>query len=147
MVEMLPMLVIFIILFGLLLGFWSTVHRGTLQNMSARHYAFEVLNNRTHFIYHRDTPGASADKSQDYYEKPGFRYFAIVESQTGGSPVLRPPRKEINLFDLNASSKADKKFSRWMRDTTQANPVQLKQGYGICLDCKCGGIRIKGSKC
>ena len=52
--EMLFLLLVFVVLFGLTLGFWGGIHTATLQSISARHYSFEIINNRTHFEYHRD---------------------------------------------------------------------------------------------
>ena len=73
MVEMLPLLSIFVILFGLTFGLWTGIHSGILQSIAARHYAFEVINNRTHFIYHRDTESPAGNKS--YYGKDGKTLF------------------------------------------------------------------------
>ena len=145
MVEMLPMLVVFIILFGLLLGFWSAIHRGILQNIAARHYAFEVLNNRTYYIYHRDKiqPNKILE-DKDYYKNPGFRYFAIVDIDPAlsNNPPHKTPIKEINLFDLGSGSRfiPEGQTNSSPAGQRQSNPIRLKQGYGICIDHDCGGL-------
>ena len=72
-VEMLPLLALFVILFGLTFGFWDSIHRGVLQSIAARHYAFEVINNRSHYIYHRDTQNPKGEFG--YYGKDGHRFF------------------------------------------------------------------------
>jgi len=77
-VEMLSFLAVFVTLFGLAFGFWTAIHRGTLQSIAARHYAFEVINNRTHFIYHRDTVDAGDDGNKKaYYKKNGSRFLPL----------------------------------------------------------------------
>ena len=132
MVEMLPLLFIFIILFGLTFGLWASIHSGTLQSIAARHYAFQVLNNRTHFIYHRDTMKINNNKTL-YYEKNGKRFFAIVEAKTGKVELI-PEIKEINLFNQGVLSiTGDNKSQK-----AQTNPIKLRTGYGICIDFDCG---------
>lgn len=129
-VEMLPLLSIFVILFGLTFGLWTGIHSGALQSIAARHYAFEVINNRTHFIYHRDTENPAGDKS--YYEKDGKRFFAIIEDTT--NPRLIAEKKPLNLFGQDSLQiTGDSSAS-----AQQSNPIKLKTGYGICIDFECG---------
>ena len=140
--EMLPLLVVFVMLFGLTFGFWSTIHSGTLSSIGARHYAFEVLNNRTHFIYHRDEgayagPGNGADS---YYEEHNFRFFAVVKKQIGGSPKQKVLERKLSLFTKPDSSGGSNKM--WInavsRNQNTANPIWIKAGYGICINAECG---------
>ena len=137
-VEMLPLLVVFIILFGLTLGLWQTIHSGVLRSIATRHYAFEVINNRTHIVYHRDTKKPQDDKQ--YYRKNGYRFFGSIKRQPISNPQPLAREKEINRFNLggtqissiNVRNVADP-------DLGQVNPIKLKIGYGMCLDCQCGG--------
>ena len=89
-VEMLFLLPLFVVLFGLTFGFWTAIHRGSLQSIAARHYAFEVLNYRSDINYHRDVclfgPN-NCDKlnvNEEYYGegegKGGYRFFAVVKN-------------------------------------------------------------------
>ncbi|MCZ0933061.1 MAG: hypothetical protein OXJ52_07915 [Oligoflexia bacterium] len=132
MVEMLPLLSIFVILFGLTFGLWISIHSGILQSISARHYAFEVINNRTHFIYHRDIIEPGDKKS--YYEKDGKRFFAIVELQASASPYIISEKKSLSLFDKDSLRITGDPGS----GSPQRNPIWLKTGYGICIDFNCG---------
>ena len=87
--EMLFLIVVFMVLFAITLGFWGAVHTATLQSVSARHYSFEVINNRTHFEYHRDWPlegnagknhmlrNTTSPGPKDYHGKMGMRLFYI----------------------------------------------------------------------
>ena len=130
-VEMLPLLVVFVILFGLTFGFWTSIHSGTLSSIAARHYAFEVINNRTHFVYHRDTIPPEDD---DYYKKNGYRFFAVVDEQPTSNLKLKPLDHRINLFDGGKTG-----ITEFLNNTTKANPIWIKTGYGICLNFECGG--------
>ena len=132
-VEMLPLIILFVMLFGLTFGLWTSIHNGTLRSIAARHYAFEVLNNRTHFVYHRDT---SEGSSQQYYKKNAYRVFLNVKHQTASNPENIPESNPLSLFDqgilkTKPSDTANSKFP-------QSNPIYLKMGYGICIDSKCG---------
>ena len=132
MVEMLPLLAVFVLLFGLTFGFWTSIHSGILQSISARHYAFEVINNRTHFIYHRDTQAPAGNSS--YYEKDGKRFFAVVEFQPSGDPDIIAEKQALSLFDKDGLRITGDPQS----SSAQTNPIKLKTGYGICIDLKCG---------
>lgn len=132
-VEMLPLLVVFVMLFGLAFGFWTTIHSGTLSSIGARHYAFEVINNRTHFVYHRSDGGSPRDK--DYFKKNGYRFFAVVKYQLGLNPDLKLLKRSINLFDSNPQWSS----SEFINQPNQANPIGIKAAYGICIDFDCGG--------
>ena len=137
-VEMLPLLVVFVILFGLTFGLWQSIHSGTLKSIAARHYAFEVINNRTHIIYHRDI-GDKPHQRDSYYKKNGYRFFASVKRQmTTTNPDPIAEKKQINRFN-SSDTQITNKGERTDYSTGQVNPVKLKIGYGICLDCKCGG--------
>ena len=138
-VEMLPLLMVFIMFFGLTFGFWQAIHSGTLQSIAARHYAFEVINNRTNLFYGRDeapdpdNPPTLSDKN--YYKKNGYRYFSVVKYQPGiPSPNPDPAKKKLNLFGGSPLNIDD------VSGGEKASPIHLKQAYGICLNLHCGGI-------
>ena len=139
-VEMLPLLMVFIIFFGLTFGFWQSIHAGTLQSIAARHYAFEVINNRSNLFYGRDEKLTGSDPNSEinlpddsYYKKNGYRYFSVVKSQPGTTPDPKVETKELNLFGgspLNIEERRDD-------SSRAASPIWLKQAYGICLHLKC----------
>ncbi len=133
-VEMLPLLFIFVMFFGITFGFWSAIHKATLHSIAARHYGFEVIHNRSDLYYHRDTDTGKPNKN--YYGKPnkGLRYFAIVEHQTV-DPELKPRINKLNLFD-----KGELTINSIQDPTLEVNPIKLKIGYGICIDYECGGL-------
>jgi len=136
-VEMLPLLVLFVLMFGLSFGLWTSIHRATLKSIAARHYSFEVLNNRTHYIYHKDTREASS--SRDYYAKNGMRFFANVAYQESESPELQRETKNnsLSLFDDGITQIHSPKASNSSDfPDEQTNPIKAEIGYGICIDTK-----------
>ena len=131
-VEMLPLLAVFVILFGFTFGFWTSIHRGTLQSIAARHYAFEVINHRTHFVYHRDTGPEPPVGNEAYYRSNGYRFFAVVDKQPISSLRLKPEEAALSLFNAELGSIPNQ------RDV-KVSPIWLKVGYGICINLECGG--------
>ena len=155
--EMLFLLLVFVVLFGLTLGFWGAIHTGTLQSISARHYSFEVLNNRTHFEYHRDWPVESTPSSpkimigngnypgsKAYHGNFEMRFFYV----TGifGMDTANVTTRGLNFFkeidrDTATVIPGDESIppsdgSIPGHDTTgprgvKANPIWIKVGYGI----------------
>jgi len=116
-------------------GLWTSIHRATLKSIAARHYSFEVLNNRSHYIYHRDTDQATDEKS--YFKKNGKRFFANTAHQTVSNPnLLREENENISLFDKGVTQihPAQRSNSSKVRLDEQANPIKPEIGYGICID-------------
>ena len=107
--EMLFLLLVFVVLFGLTLGFWGGIHTATLQSISARHYSFEIINNRTHFEYHRDWNLGSSPASKGnmlgnkafagadrYHGKWGMRLFYV--SGISGQKEPNVTTRGLNFF-------------------------------------------------
>ncbi len=166
--EMLPLLVVFVALVGLTVGLWGAVHSGVLQSIAARHYAFEIINNRSHFEYHRDyNPGEPSPSpfmynnsefaivEKDYYGDVGSRLFYITSSKIESEDEPYVPLRGINFFEeikraYNENPKgiipfqektASAEFHRDSSDDDppeRVNPLWLMTGYGICIDCPCG---------
>ncbi len=140
-VEMLPLLAIFITVFGLAFGFWTSIHSGTLQSIAARRYAFEVINNRSDFVYHRDTKEAANYKQ--YFQKNGNRFFAVVQQQKNPEPKLQAEGKDLSLFN----KKDPMSIEKVRQEGNKVSPIWLKTGYGICIDCKCGEVTCPKCDC
>ena len=133
--EMLFLLLFFVTLFSFTLGFWGAAHTATLQSIAARHYAHEVLNNRTHYEYHRDwlldDPGNSdkmvggnvEGEKEKYIEPMGARFFFI-------SGEFNKKQQFMSKRGLN--------FFKVINDTDEQSPeapkspvIRIKTGYGI----------------
>ena len=140
MVEILPLLVVFVTFFGLAMGLWGAVHSGTLQSIAARHYAFEVINNRTHIEYHRDwnkdsDPGSgnmfgSSASSEPYHRPLGMRSFAVVTTQPGNKPEELVENRGLNFFS-DIDRKYDQKPGGILSspETDSANNYSSRSGF------------------
>ena len=138
--EMLFLLLFFVTLFSFTLGFWGAAHTATLQSTAARHLAFEVLNNRTHYEYHRDwllngrggdgkMVGGSTMDSQDLYLRDlDARFFFI-------SGELDPPQTDatiqtkrgVNFF----KAVGDGSREGQSQEAPGSKVIKIKTGYGI----------------
>ena len=138
LVEMLPLLVVFVAFVSLTIGMWGSVYSAVVQSVSARHYAFEVLNNRAHFEYHRDytlqdskgsglSYGSSQNPqtfdTQNFYGEIGSRLFLIVSPGANNKPYAT--ERYITLFANTSSSSKDfidssdtKKTAQWHNEKT-----------------------------
>lgn len=137
LVEMLPILVICVVLVSVTIGLWGITYSAVLQSVSARHYAFEVLNNRSHFEYHRDydpntISGSGAvygisnkAEDKDYHGNIGMRLFMVVgDTQLNpGAPFAT--ERNINLFSAanpqqtkGGLIKSSKKDPNWHNNST-----------------------------
>lgn len=129
-VEMLFLLPLFVILYGLIFGLWTSIHSGTLRSIAARHYAFEALNNRTHYIYHRDTKPPESDGTT-YYQTKAVRFFANVYYQENSEDLeLIADERPINLFGGGVLKIKDENNN----SNNKPKLIKIKTGYGICID-------------
>ena len=140
-VEMIFLIPVLVMFFGLTIGLWSSIHSGTLRSIAARHYAFEVLNNRTEYVYHRDTKDDNSSVS--YYKKEGYRVFANVKYEESRTPgEYTPPRNWLNLFpkDERDIDGVPITKNKTKNGCEKVEPViEFRIAYGICLDYTCGG--------
>lgn len=148
MFEMLFLLLVFIVLFGLTLGFWGAIHTGTLQSISARHYSFEVINHRPHFEYHRDWPlnavpsstpymigNSSYPGAKSYHGDLGMRFFFItgIYGQRDTSVTTRGLNffKEIDRHTATTIPSTGSIPGHDPGGGNKRNPLWIKIGYGI----------------
>ena len=84
MVEVVPLLVIFVLLINFSLGFFGVIHAGILNSIAARNYAFETFRNRAVLNYLRDI----ADSDDVTYRREGFRFHGIkIEGTRSGLDI------------------------------------------------------------
>ena len=137
-VEMIFLIPVLVMFFGLTIGLWSSIHSGTLRSIAARHYAFEVLNNRTEYVYHRDTL-LNGKELKHYYQKEGYRVFANVKYQKD-APDYDLARNRLNLFQEEKSPAIEESNNqKTNRGCTKIQPIEFRIAYGICLNYACGG--------
>lgn len=140
-IEAVPLLVIFVMMFSFGLGFFGAIHTATLHSISARAYAFETFRQRSNLTYFRED--GSGLKSPMHYKTKGFRYHGIsheTDLKDSFVSTLRPIAigREI-ASDASVTTHNQGIFD--LEDRNQkvsVSPLWIMVGYGICIDQKCG---------
>jgi len=146
MVETLPILIIFVVLFGYGLGLFSVVHTAIMNSMAARTYTFETLSNRSDVTLFRDR---AANGVYDEYRSYGTRFHTVNSElkMTEGAPNTQyATTRELAFGRRVPASKAkesdhnEKIYQLSGRNSGQveASPAWVMVGYGICIDAQCG---------
>lgn len=157
-VEMVPILLLFAMLFNFTLGFFGVIHSGILSSIAARNYAFETFRNRPNLTYLRDEVEKSMSAEIDSrYTKVGYRFHGIIGENgnatwvatkrpikfteangqdeplgdlTDHSTLVRTIQSTGKVSDIFTGRKADEGKSG-------VNPVWIQTLYGICLNETC----------
>jgi hypothetical protein len=150
MIEILPVIAIFILLVNFSLGFFGVIHSGILGSISARNYAFETFRNRADLRYFRDIPGGDKDFT---YAKSELRFHGVQGEKAGGNSGADwyATRREIKFSDIKGivnplGSEPDHTTLKQIRpyEVVGSNadegvsPAWVRTAYGICLESKCG---------
>jgi hypothetical protein len=147
MVEVVPLLVIFVLLINFALGFFGVIHAGILNSIAARNYAFETFRNRAVLNYLRDI----SDSDDVTYRREGFRFHGIKKEGVRGSEWVATTRPikftDTNQLDDPLGSQSDhnqglRRIAEGQRVSDAGledgvNPVWVRTMYGICLNAKC----------
>lgn len=149
MIEIIPVLAIFILIVNFSLGFFGVIHSGILNSIAARNYAFETFRNRAELRYLRDD---GSDTSFTYAEAD-LRFHAVIRN--GGGQDFNATRRPIEFSKINAfDDSGDEelglaerqklkniKEGEWASDAVEegTNNPWIRTIYGICLSAKCGG--------
>lgn len=154
-VEMIPVLLLFALLFNFTLGFFGVVHSGILQNIAARNYAFETFRNRSNL--NRFRPQVDINNAKIVFNRVGFRYHS-VRTEGGGSDTdswfatARPIRFiAANQSDPDETQMSDHSLVNQIKDPGKASDVYtgedggldtvwVKVIYGICVTHNCQAI-------
>ena len=166
-VEMIPILLLFALMFNFSLGFFGVIHSGILNSIAARNYTFETFRNRPVLTYLRDIPrnaGTSlgADEQESRYTKVNYRFHGIISEGHGSNSedwiVTRRPIKftEVNsgvlpvgvasdhtqlVRQISDPGKVSTVFTGKTPDEGRSgvSPVWVQTLYGICLSSACKG--------
>jgi hypothetical protein len=153
-VELIPVLLVFVILFNFSLGFFGVIHSGILNSIAARNYAFETFRNRSNLNRLRDdTQGVFTEIA---YNKDGFRYHSILVEgapvPSSGNPEWYVTTRPIKFTDQNQGVADDTEVQDHSRVQEITDPgkakdvyydgkgigsVWIKTAYGICLNRRC----------
>ena len=144
MIEVVPILVIFVILCGYSFGLFGVIHTGILNSIGARNYVFETFRNRSDLTVFRTNNW----QDPNHYRNRGNR-FGLVESEdlqtetNGQFPATeRPLAKGLSSYPKGVRDPAthqqviSQDISR--RPRVGVAPVWIQVGYGICLNARCG---------
>lgn len=150
-VEIVPILAIFILIINFSLGFFGLIHSGILNSIGARNYAFETFRNRANLTYLRDV--SDSDSSFTYTKSQ--QRFHVIKNET--APVsgerFYATRRPIKFSDIQevanekgtiADREKDKGIIEGRRVSDVGieegvNPVWVRSAYGMCLVAQCGG--------
>ena len=163
-VEMIPILLLFALMFNFSLGFFGVVHSGILNSIAARNYTFETFRNRPNLTYLRDiaSSGTSlgAEVQESRYTKNNYRFHGIIAEGHGSNDsdwiVTRRPIKftETNagmtmigqandhsqlVRQITDPGKVSAVFTGKTPDEGRSgvSPVWIQTLYGICLNSTC----------
>jgi len=151
MIEIVPILAVFVLLVNFSLGFFGIIHTGILNSIAARNYAFETFRNRSSLVYLRDTENSALNFT---YANNQQRFHGIVSESKSTTEAFiatrRPARfSEISSPEPLGTGEHDKikgiaegkKASAVLGEDrdTGVNPVWVRTLYGICLTAACGG--------
>lgn len=143
--EVLPLILVFVLLFAYTLGSFGVIHTGIMHSISARTYAFETFRNRTNLWYFRDQAG----RERVVYRDHGNRFHGIMPegNREGrwqateralrmGMPIESDgSRSDLALHNERVHTVADGKRNQ----TVGVSPIWITVQYGICMNVTCGG--------
>ena len=155
----------FIFTLALFYSSFGIVHSSILNSIAARNYAFSVIKNRYDINFHRECVSGGECLALSQSEETGYfrremRFFATTELQEG-KPDFIAPLRSIDFSPINPERQGaigvnlyrneenDPYFglteNNWReriqvgeQDDLRTAKVYLKQGYGICLNARCG---------
>lgn len=159
--ELVPIMFVYMLLINFSLGFFGVIHSGILHNIAARNYTFETFAHRANLVYHI-RPDTSIALSQNNYEQRGYRYSGIViENDNSGNRWIAPARpiaftsqfggtdnEGVNLGARGPGSVTGetqihntdvRNMNEDLRnDNVAVKSVWIKSIYGICMTATCG---------
>lgn len=144
--EAAALMMVFMVLFGYMVGTFGVVHSAILNSIAARAYAWETFNHRANLNYFRDNrPGTQL---LDYREAGfGYRFHGIAgEGAPGGDDNWTGTVRALTIASNDAEMDAPGANSCSLIGGSvdvpvraKANPVCIKTVYGICLNSTCQG--------
>lgn len=150
-IEIIPVLMIFMLIVNFSLGFFGLIHSGILNSIGARNYAFETFRNRSNLNYLRDT--ATSDSSFTYTKSQQRFHVIKNESTPVAADKFYATRRPIQFSEVRAvanakGSPSEHEKGKQIREGRRAseagidegvNPAWIRSNYGMCLVAACGG--------
>ena len=157
MIEIIPVLAIFILLVNFSLGFFGVIHSGILNSIGARNYAFETFRNRADLRYLRDIE--DSDSGFTYTRSQGRYHVVSNERRPEGASdidfVATRRSIQFNLLAMSEDVIPDEKLGTQTDHNSKVktiaegvrasdvgvdegvDPVWIRSSYGICLTAAC----------
>lgn len=152
MIEVVPVLALFVLIVNVSLGFFGLIHSGILNSIGARNYAFETFRNRADLRYLRDIPDSTKDFT---YARSGLRFHTVKnETVRSGNDQEKffATRRPIRISEIRGMEEElglnEHEMNKRIQEGAKtedagieegANPVWIRSTYGICLTATCGG--------
>lgn len=146
-IEIIPILVMFILLVNFMLGFFGAIHTAILGSIAARNYAFDTFRNRPNLIYFRDNNDLG---SKDIaFDKQQNRIHRTVSENTKGDERFIASARRIDfLGEAEDEGKSANNHNNLIMTVTEGkrfqtkaegvNPIWIRPSYGICINSNCG---------
>lgn len=150
-IEIVPILAIFILIINFSLGFFGLIHSGIMNSIGARNYAFETFRNRAQLIYLRDTFNSTIDFT---YTKSQQRFHVVRNESVPGGDANNyyATRRPIKFSDVREIAELRDSATEHLRNKAiiegrrasevgieeGVNPAWVRSAYGICLVASCG---------
>jgi hypothetical protein len=144
MLETLPLLVVFMVLLGSVLGMYGIIHTAVLHSIAARTYSFETFRNRTNLYFFREDGSAISLNRHLNYAKKGWRYHAVQKEGDSRERFVatdRPISFGRKVANIEASQEVHNSQIFGMQTRNEkigVSPAWVMVGYGICLNANCG---------
>lgn len=151
MIEIVPILAIFILLVNFALGFFGLIHSGIMGSIAARNYAFETFRNRSDLRYLRDS-GPSVNTTFTY-TRSELRFHVVRSENSQNDSKFQATRRPIRFSEIRGvaeetgASEHNTKIKGIVEGQRASekgidegvNPAWVRTAYGICLNANCGG--------
>ena len=131
--ESLVFMMAFVILAAYCIDFFSIVHTGIVNSSAARTYLFETLQHRTNIVWFRQ--GFEGSDSAYNFQSEHARFHGVSDEDqppTDDNGAHTPGRKLTQAEEQNNMSDPTLDSQK-----NQTSTVQIRTGYGICLDAQC----------
>lgn len=160
--ELVPVLFVYMLLINFALGFFGIVHSGILHSIAARNYTFETFSHRSNLVYHIRTP-LTTPTTDNHFLTKGYRFSGIIYDRANDSDLdwFAPARPiafassfggtdddGVNLSGRSPNGVPGEMLvhNTQVRDLNEAvrnenvavKSVWIKTIYGICITSKCG---------
>jgi hypothetical protein len=139
MMESVVFMIIFVFLAGYCVDFFTIIHTGILQSTAARTYLFETLEHRSYIDMLRQSdelPESQYDHHLRFASKH-YRFHATADEDQSSSDNDGAKASGRTIGSADDVSRQFGQPGDLQSQENQTKVVQIRTGYGICLDSGC----------